>query len=170
MLSRMRGLKRKLSEVQSQADAANHVTKARMEYLRSIPETTDDKEYDGWASKRLANHLADYFLRASPQLKKSAKELAKEKGVEELVDFEVWDELAKAENGLREKRLDEVLAWVGENKVALRKMKVDPSLSLSLLPLAHLVFVVHAISHHSNSRFIFKVISNCVDQDPLNKL
>ena len=55
--------------------------------------------------------------------------LAKEEDVEDLMDFSLWDELAKAEEGLRAGRLEEVLAWVGENRSALRKAKVRTSIA-----------------------------------------
>lgn len=124
MLSKMRSLKRKLSDLSSQSSAANHVASTRLSHLASLPESIDSPSYSPWARRRLSHHLADYFLRSNPPLKESALALAKEEGIEELVDFQVWDELAKAEDGLRRGSLSEVLTWVGENRSALRKMKV----------------------------------------------
>ena len=124
MLSKMRGLKRKLSELSTQSDAAVHVARTRTSYLASVPESMDDAAYKPWARQRLSHHLADFFLRSTPPLKGSALTFAKEERIEELVDFELWAELAKAESGLREGRLDEVLAWTGENRTALKKAKV----------------------------------------------
>ncbi|KAI5481661.1 negative regulation of gluconeogenesis [Pseudohyphozyma bogoriensis] len=123
MLSRMRGLKRKLSDLSTQSSAATHVATTRMNHLATLPESMDAPAYGTWARHRLDHQLADYFLRSSPPLKRTAMELAKEEGIQELVDFELWEELAKAESGLRAHRLEEVLAWVGENRSALRKMK-----------------------------------------------
>ncbi|KAK4705011.1 AAA family ATPase, partial [Phenoliferia sp. Uapishka_3] len=123
MLSRMRGLKRKLSDLSTQSDAAVHVARTRCSYLSSVPASMDDQSYTPWARQRLSHQLADYFLRSTPPLKGTALTFAKEEGIEELVDFELWDDLAKAEAGLREGRLDEVLAWTGENRSALRKAR-----------------------------------------------
>ncbi|KAM0754877.1 hypothetical protein T439DRAFT_297289 [Meredithblackwellia eburnea MCA 4105] len=123
MLNKMRGLKRKLSELSNQSDAATHVARTRCNYLATIPDSIEASSYTPWARQRLSHQLADYFLRATPPLKVTATTLAKEEGIQELVDFELWDELAKAETGLREGRLDEVLSWVGENRSALRKAK-----------------------------------------------
>ncbi|BGP23492.1 negative regulationof gluconeogenesis [Rhodotorula toruloides] len=123
MLARMRTLKRKLSDLKGQNDEAVRVVQARLDHIASLPESMDSPAYGPWARKRLAHQLVDYFLRSTPPLKESAAELAREEGIEDLVDAEVWDELGRVEKGLEEKRLDEVLAWVGENRTALKKLK-----------------------------------------------
>lgn len=124
MLARMRTLKRKLSDLKAQNDRAVRVVRARLDHLAALPESMDSPAYGPWARKRLAHQLVDYFLRSTPPLKESARELAREEAIEDLVDGEVWDELNRVEKGLAEKRLDEVLAWVGENRTALKKVKV----------------------------------------------
>lgn len=124
MLSKMRGLKRKMTDLSNQSHTANRVATTRLNHLTSLPDTVDAPTYPSWARRRLSHQLTDYFLRASPPLKQSALVLAKEEGIEELMDLELWEELSKAEDGLRAGRLDEVLSWVGENRTALRKMKV----------------------------------------------
>lgn len=125
MLSKMRGLKRKLAGLSEESSAATRVASARLDHLAALPDSIDAQGYPTWARRRLSHQLSDYFLRSCPPLKRSAAVLAREEGIEDLVDVELWDELAKAENGLREGRLEEVLSWVGENKTALRKMKVS---------------------------------------------
>ncbi|BGO97085.1 GID complex subunit containing RING finger motif [Rhodotorula toruloides] len=123
MLARMRTLKRKLGDLKGQNDKAVRVVQSRLDHLAALPESMDSPAYGPWARKRLAHQLVDYFLRSTPPLKESARELAREEGIEELVDTEVWDELGRVEKGLEEERLDEVLAWVGENRTALKKLK-----------------------------------------------
>ncbi|KAJ8296041.1 Protein FYV10 [Rhodotorula toruloides] len=123
MLARMRILKRKLGDLKGQNDKAVRVVQTRLDHLSALPDSMDSPAYSPWARKRLAHQLVDYFLRSTPPLKESARELAREEGIEELVDTEVWDELGRVEKGLEEKRLDEVLAWVGENRTALKKLK-----------------------------------------------
>lgn len=125
MLSKMRATKRKLAELSTQSNAATRVANARLDHLAALPDSIDSAGYPTWARRRLNQQLGDYFLRATPPLKRSAEVLAREEGVQDLVDGELWEELAKAEKGLREGRLEEVLSWVGENKTALRKMKVS---------------------------------------------
>lgn len=125
MLSRMRGLKRKLADLELQSEKSLRVVQTRIDHLAALPESMDSPEYAGWARKRLSHHLVDYFHRASPPLKRSAKALAEEEGIVDLVDDELWDEMAKVERGLDEQSLDEILSWVGENRTALKKTKVS---------------------------------------------
>ncbi|ORY73266.1 CTLH/CRA C-terminal to lish motif domain-domain-containing protein [Leucosporidium creatinivorum] len=123
MLTKMRNTKRKLAELSAQSAAATQVASARLDHLAALPDSSDAAGYPAWARKRLSHQLSDYFLRSTPPLKRSAAVLAREEGIEELVDVELWEELAKAEKGLREGRLEEVLSWVGENRTTLKKMK-----------------------------------------------
>ncbi|GAA5905337.1 glucose-induced degradation complex subunit FYV10 [Sporobolomyces salmoneus] len=123
MLSRMRGLKRKLVELEKQTESTNQIVKTRLDHLGAVPPTVEHATYPAWAKKRLSHHLVDYMLRASPPLKESARVLAQEENVEDLVDSELWDEMGKVETALAEKKLDEVLSWVGENRTALKKLK-----------------------------------------------
>ncbi|GAA5829346.1 hypothetical protein JCM11251_005015 [Rhodosporidiobolus azoricus] len=123
MLTRMRGLKRKLTDLKQQSDKAVRVVQARVDHLGALPDSIEDPQYAPWARKRLSHQLVDYMLRANPPLKQTAKEVAREEGIEDLVDGELWDEMAKVEKGLEAKRLDEVLSWVGENRTALKKLK-----------------------------------------------
>jgi hypothetical protein len=129
MLSKMRGLKRKLSDLSNQSSTATSVATTRLSHLSSLPESIEAPAYPAWARRRLSHQLTDYFLRSTPPLKDSAMALAKEEGIDELVDLQLWEELAKAENGLRQGRLEEVLGWVAENRTALRKMKVSSARS-----------------------------------------
>lgn len=132
MLTKMRNTKRKLAELSAQSAAATQVASARLDHLAALPDSSEAADYPAWARKRLSHQLSDYFLRSTPPLKRSAAVLAREEGIEELVDVELWEELAKAEKGLREGRLEEVLNWVGENRTTLKKMKVSLFGSLQL--------------------------------------
>ncbi|KAM0788530.1 hypothetical protein ACM66B_001658 [Microbotryomycetes sp. NB124-2] len=123
LLSKMRGLKRKLSELATQSGEASDCARARVEYLARVPPTTDDPGYSKWSRTRLSYHLTDYMLRSSPPLTRTAKVLATEQNVQKLVDFGLWSELHKAQDGLRQHKLDQVLSWVNDNRVALRKSK-----------------------------------------------
>ncbi|GAA6003112.1 glucose-induced degradation complex subunit FYV10 [Rhodotorula paludigena] len=123
MITRMRGLKRKLADLEGQSNRAVRVVQARLDHLAALPDAIDSPEYPAWARRRLSHHLVDYLLRANPPLKHTAQELAREEGIQDLVDDELWDEMAKVERGLEEGRLDEVLSWVGENRTALKKIK-----------------------------------------------
>lgn len=162
MLGKMRGLKRKLSELSTQSIASNEVATRRLNHLRALPESMNSPEYAGWASTRLSQQLTDYFLRSNPPLKESAQALAKEQGIEALVDDNIWSELARVEDGLRDRRLEEGLKWTGENRSSLRKSKVSGSSSLfaggfnSDLDLS---------SHRLNSRYTYKLSLNYAELD-----
>ncbi|GAA6059814.1 hypothetical protein JCM10212_003726, partial [Sporobolomyces blumeae] len=123
MLSRMKGLKKKLQGLERQTNLVNDLVRERMHHLASVPPALEHSSYPAWASKRLSHHLVDYMLRASPPLNRSAQALADELGVARLVDQELWQELSKVETALRDRDLDQVLSWIGENRTALRKLK-----------------------------------------------
>ncbi|GAA6037951.1 hypothetical protein JCM8097_009505 [Rhodosporidiobolus ruineniae] len=132
MLSRMHNLKRKLTSLQAESDHAVRTVQSRIDHLASLPDSLEHPSYPQWAQKRLSHQLVDYFLRANPPLADTARQLAQEEGIEDLVDFDLWKELAKVEDGLEAKRLDEVLSWVGENRTALKKLKSPLEFTLHL--------------------------------------
>lgn len=125
MLSKLRGTKRKLGQLGSETTSTIQTAQSRLAYMSSMPSSSDSPAYAPWSRKRLAISMADYFSRTgSHSLKQTASVLAQEEGITDLVDFAIWDELAKAENGVRTGKLEDVLAWVNENKAQLKKMKV----------------------------------------------
>ncbi|KPV76330.1 uncharacterized protein RHOBADRAFT_52353 [Rhodotorula graminis WP1] len=123
MMARMRNLKRKLADLATDSDRALRVAQARVDHLASLPGSIQSPEYPPWARRRLSHQLVDYFLRHNPPLKDTARLLANHEGIDDLVDDDLWDNMAKVERGLDHHRLDDVLAWVGENRTALKKLK-----------------------------------------------
>ncbi|GAA6009411.1 hypothetical protein JCM11491_003546, partial [Sporobolomyces phaffii] len=123
MLARMRGLRRKLVDLERATDHATAVVQSRLDHLAHVPPALEHPAYPKWAEKRLSHHLVDYMLRASPPLRNTADVLAREQGVADLVDKDLWDDLARVERALADHDLDTVLAWVGENRTALKKLK-----------------------------------------------
>ena len=123
-LAKAQNLKRKLESLQAEEKALHRQQKARIDHLQElhdIPSLADVK-YDNWSHTRLDRLLVDYLLRQG--YTQSAKELANEKGIDELVDVGVFEECGKIETSLREGRTAECLAWCGENKQALKKIDV----------------------------------------------
>jgi hypothetical protein len=163
MLSRMRGLKRKLVELEKQTETTNLIVKTRLDHLEAVPPTLEDPSYPAWAKKRLSHHLVDYMLRSSPPLLKSAQVLAKEENVEDLVDKELWDEMGKVEIALSEQKLDHVLSWVGENRTALKKLKVRSDQLALKVDIQSDPVPVRSYSLLSNSRSTSNLSSNSVD-------
>lgn len=125
MLTRMHTLKRKLSSLSADDDLLHRQTRARLAHLQalySIPSLADVK-YDEWSRLRLDRLLVDYLLRAG--YGESAAALAREKGIEELVDVGAFVACGRIERSLREGRTAEALAWCAENKIGLRKIGVS---------------------------------------------
>jgi macrophage erythroblast attacher len=91
-----------------------------LEDLYTIPSLADVK-YEEWSRIRLDRLLVDYLLRMG--YTESAKALAQEKGVKELVDCDAFEQCGKVEQSLRvERRVEPALAWCNENKGTLKKM------------------------------------------------
>lgn len=124
-LLKAQNLKRKLEALQAEEKALHKQQKARIQHLEELHEIPNlaDVKYDNWSHVRLNRLLVDYLLRQG--YTQSAKELAKEKGIEELVDVGVFEECGKIERSLRDGRTAECLAWCGENKQALKKIDVS---------------------------------------------
>ncbi|KAL1641651.1 GID complex subunit containing RING finger motif [Diplodia intermedia] len=127
MINRMQGLKRKLETLHTEETTIHKATKTRIQHLDDlygIPSLADVK-YDEWSKVRLDRLLVDYLLRSG--YGDSAKALAKEKGIEELVDVDAFVQCERIAESLRRGRCQEALAWCGDNKQGLKKLEVrDP--------------------------------------------
>jgi macrophage erythroblast attacher len=124
MINRVQGLKRKLEVLHEEEKIIHHQSKKRIEHLRelhNIPSLVDVK-YDEWSRIRLNRLLVDYMLRTGYD--ESALALAKDRGIEDLVDGEVFIQCTKIQESLKKQRTQECLAWCSENKVNLRKINV----------------------------------------------
>jgi len=89
-----------------------------------------DVKYDQWAKIRLDRMLVDYLLRMGYM--DSAKQLANEKHIEDLVDVDAFVACGNIEQSLRNGRTQDCLAWCSENKQALKKMNSNLELELRL--------------------------------------
>ena len=131
-LAKAQNLKRKLEALQAEEQSLHRQQKARIEHLQElhdIPSLADVK-YDNWSHTRLDRLLVDFMLRQG--YTQSAKELARETGIDDLVDIGVFEECGKIEKSLREGRTQECLAWCNENKQALKKINSNLELELRL--------------------------------------
>ena len=96
----------------------------RIEHLNelyTIPSLADVK-YDEWSRVRLNRLLVDYLLRMG--YTESAKALAVEKGIEDLVDLNVFEQCHRIEERLRSGSTAEGLAWCAEHKALIKKTGV----------------------------------------------
>ena len=124
MISRMQGLKRKMETLQDEEKTIQAQSRKRIQHLEDmhrIPSLADVK-YDQWSRVRLDRLLVDHLLRTGHG--ESAKQLAKEKGIEDLVDLSVFVQCQRIADSLRRGETKEALQWCGENKAALKKSQV----------------------------------------------
>lgn len=96
-----------------------------MQELYEIPSLADVK-YEKWSRVRLDRLLVDYLLRSG--YSESAVALADEKGINELVDLDVFVQCYAVEQSLRRRSTAECLAWCLENRPALKKMSVSAAI------------------------------------------
>jgi macrophage erythroblast attacher len=126
MLARMRGLKRKLEACAEEEARLQQQSQSRVRHLGELysMQSLDDVKYERWSRTRLDRLLVDYLLRNG--YKDSATALAKEKGINDLVDVETFIQMSRIRESLRNGRVTEALSWCNENKKDLRRMEVCP--------------------------------------------
>ncbi|KAB2573571.1 hypothetical protein BFW01_g2651 [Lasiodiplodia theobromae] len=132
MINRMQGLKRKLETLHNEETNIHKATKTRIQHLDDlygIPSLADVK-YDEWSKVRLDRLLVDYLLRSG--YGESAKALAKEKGIENLVDVDAFVQCERIAESLRNGRCQEALGWCGDNKQGLKKLESNLEFELRL--------------------------------------
>lgn len=130
MISRMQGLKRKLQSLHDDEKAIQRHSRRRIQHLQALYEIPSlaDVKYDDWSRIRLNRLLVDYLLRSG--YGESARALAQEKGIEDLVDLDVFVQCHLVERSLRNRRTQECLAWCMEHKPMMRKTSVGFSRAL----------------------------------------
>ncbi|KAF4589755.1 negative regulation of gluconeogenesis [Ophiocordyceps camponoti-floridani] len=123
ILSRMRGVKRKLT-VYAEHESRLHVQMAariaHLDELYSI-RTVEDVKYEAWSRRRLDRLLADYLLRHG--FIQTATDLANERGIQNLVDIDTFVNMSRIREALLGGSVTDALAWCTENKKELRKME-----------------------------------------------
>lgn len=96
----------------------------RLQHLSAIEsmQSTNSPEFSRWADTRLDRWLVDWALRNRKE--KTARQIAKERNIETLVDIDLFSDIRRIEDALARQSCTEALAWCSENKAALRKAKV----------------------------------------------
>ncbi|PPR04866.1 hypothetical protein CVT26_012697 [Gymnopilus dilepis] len=124
MIGKVENLKRKLSDLHETAGKPTQdVMRERLHHLATVEslQNTNQPEFSRWADIRLDRWLVDWCLRAGKE--KSARSIAKAKGIETLVDIDLFSDIRRIEDALSRHSCAEALAWCSENKTALRKIK-----------------------------------------------
>lgn len=83
----------------------------------------EDVKYEQWSRRRLDRLLVDYLMRQG--YPDSAKALAEERGITDLVDIETFEQMNRIRRNLLDRSVKEALEWCAENKKELRKMDVS---------------------------------------------
>ena len=124
MISRMQGLKRKMENLHQEERKIQEQSRKRIQHLEKLHQIPSlaDVQYDQWARVRLDRLMVDHMLRSG--YIKSAQQLAREKGIEELVDLNVFVQCQRIAESLRAGETKDALQWCGENKAALKKSQV----------------------------------------------
>ena len=120
----MQNLKRKLEDLHEEEKKSHRQSRKRLLHLNDlfdIPSLADVK-YDEWSRIRLNRLLVDYLLRNG--YGESARTLAREKGIEDLVDLDVFVKCHGIAERLRNRSTRECLAWCHEHKPVLKKTSV----------------------------------------------
>ncbi|KIL65445.1 hypothetical protein M378DRAFT_105136 [Amanita muscaria Koide BX008] len=133
MIERVETLKRKLSDLHDNGGRQTlQVMRERFTHLADIEnvETTSSTEYAQWTETRLDRWLVDWTLRHGKE--RSARQLAREKNIETLVDIDLFTDIRRIEDALSQHSCTEALTWCSENKAALRKMKSTLEFELRL--------------------------------------
>ncbi|CAI7621279.1 unnamed protein product [Penicillium manginii] len=139
MLARMQGLKRKMQSLQEEEKKIHNQSRKRIQHLEAlhkIPSLADVK-YDQWSRVRLDRLLVDHMLRSG--YSESAKQLAQERDIEDLVDLGVFTQCQRIVECLRQGETKEALQWCGENKAALKKSQHNLEFELRLQQYIELV-------------------------------
>lgn len=124
MINRVEGLKRKLADLQDTAGTPTlAVMRERLQHLATVEnlQNEGEPEFARWADTRLERWLVDWALRNGKE--QTAKQIASERGIERLVDIELFSDITRIEDALHKRSCTEALAWCSENKATLRKMK-----------------------------------------------
>ena len=135
MISRLQGFKRKIQALQEEEKVLQEHSRKRIQHLKDlydIPSLADVK-YDEWSRIRLDRLLVDYLLRSG--YAESARALAREKGIEALVDLDVFVRCHRIAESLRNGDTTEGLAWCQEHKPMMKKTSVYKYYYISQVPM-----------------------------------
>ncbi|PYH40667.1 FYV10 family protein [Aspergillus saccharolyticus JOP 1030-1] len=132
MISRMQGLKRKMENLHQEEKGIHEQSRKRIQHLESLSHISslEDVKYDQWSRVRLNRLIVDHMLRSG--YLESARQLAREKGIEGLVDLSVFVQCQRIADGLRQGETKDALQWCGENKAALKKSQYNLEFELRL--------------------------------------
>ncbi|KAI9348102.1 CTLH/CRA C-terminal to lish motif domain-containing protein [Obelidium mucronatum] len=130
LISRFTALKRKVIESKEEEALYANRSRIRLQHLDdllNVP-SQDSPAFTRWSKTQLDRILVDYMLREGCFT--SAKQLAAEAEIEQLVDVELFAQSKMIEDALKRKSCAECLAWCKENGSGLKKIKSNLEFNL----------------------------------------
>ncbi|KAH8108782.1 CTLH/CRA C-terminal to lish motif domain-containing protein [Phellopilus nigrolimitatus] len=116
MIGKVEGLKRKLSDLHETSGVpTQNVMRERFNHIADLEsfQSRDDPSFSRWADTRIDRWLVDWALRNGKE--QTARKIAEEKGVEKLVDIDLFSDIRRIENALLRHSCTEALAWCTKN-------------------------------------------------------
>ncbi|KAI8388350.1 CTLH/CRA C-terminal to lish motif domain-containing protein [Radiomyces spectabilis] len=132
LMKQVETMQKKLQKIKEEETFHAKRIKMRLDHLNSIADTTSPQapEFQAWCKTRLNRVIVDYLLREG--LPETAKRVATETDVQDLVDVQLFDQSEKVEEALRRHSCKECLKWCAENKSGLKKLKSTLEFNLRL--------------------------------------
>ncbi|KAL0488404.1 hypothetical protein AKO1_015579 [Acrasis kona] len=134
VVSRLRGVKRKLEETNAEEVKQLSIIRCRIDHLDSASEGQGEKRY---SHVRLNRILVDYMLREGYY--DSANKMAETTNIQNLVDVEVFIKSKNVLDGLRGHTCTAALQWCVDNKSKLKKSNSTLEFQLRLQEFLELV-------------------------------
>ena len=126
MIARMQTLKRKLQALHEEEENIQAHASKRIRHLQDlydIPSLVDVK-YEEWSRTRLDRLVVDFLLRNG--YSDTATALATSKDILPLVDLDIFTSCHRIASSLQRGETREALAWIAENRAALKKLAEKP--------------------------------------------
>eukprot|EP00128_Syssomonas_multiformis_P004293 Colp12_sorted_trinity150504_noHs@31230 len=140
LVMRLTSLKRKLEDGLREEELHIKRCNTRLNHLQEYQHVTNKEGEDvneRWKAKRLDRILVDHMLRDGNY--DSATLLAKDSGIEDLVDVDLFIASRKIEDALKSRNRAEALAWCAENRSRLRKLKSNLEFKLRVQEFIELI-------------------------------
>ena len=137
VVTKLRGVKRKLEETDVSELNCLHTCKERLEHLDQYPIVTgsisrrktisnitdhDYQSLSNWRKTRVNRVIVDYLLRFGKY--ETAMALSESQNIKNLIDIEVFIQMKSVIEGLTKRNCTEALKWCADNRSRLRKISV----------------------------------------------
>ncbi|KAG1045497.1 hypothetical protein G6F25_000753 [Rhizopus arrhizus] len=132
LMKQVKKLMLKMEKYKQEGEKHSRRIEKRVMNLNEIDKVTSPKspEFMSWSKTRLNRLIVDYLLRQG--LAETAKSVAAEGKIEDLVDIELFEQAEKIEQALESHSCKECLQWCSENRSSLKKMKSTLEFNLRL--------------------------------------